>query len=230
MAQEETQMNGGQAEFPYQSEIAMDSTLGSYTFEGWVKNPAYSMISKKGGFYLSYDMGFEYYSPRLPSVAFGNCSGNICTSYVYDLPACNIACLANWFHFAYVYDHDTGKGAFFWNGQLLDDNAMIPNASTEPILIKAGLEFDEIRISDNIRYNATFTPPTAPFTCDANIQRPCGILMRSRDRPASTIPAERWIILPALSVERKPKALQDFIIICQLWQDRRGENGKASAV
>jgi hypothetical protein len=97
MAQEETQMNGGKAEFPYQSEIAMDSTLGSYTFEGWVKNPAYGMISKKGGFYLSYNIGFEYYPP-------------------------------------------------------------------------------------------------------------------------------------ALSVERKPKALQDFIIICQLWQDRRGENGKASAV
>jgi hypothetical protein len=75
-----------------------------------------------------------------------------------------------WFHFAYVYNQSTTKGAFFWNGAMLGSDENIPATSTEPIVIQKANSMDEFRISDNVRYTASFTPSLIPFVCDANTQ------------------------------------------------------------
>jgi hypothetical protein len=73
-----------------------------------------------------------------------------------------------WFHFAYVYNQTTNKAAFFWNGNMLGSDETFPNPSTEPLVLQKAYLMDEFRISNNVRYTASFTPATAPFECDGN--------------------------------------------------------------
>jgi hypothetical protein len=174
-------MNGGYAQVPYQTEISMAPESGSFTIEGWIKNPSFGagsnsgrdVIYKKSSFSLNFSN--KYNASPFPgtntySVTFLTC-GSLCSGTIHKLSSCasNISCIPQgWFHFAYVFNQTTNEGAFFLNGTLLGSASS--NSSTEPIVLQYANSMDEIRISNNVRYTASFTPALAPFECDANTE------------------------------------------------------------
>ena len=179
------QLNSGYAQVPYQDEINLTPANGSFTIEGWIKNPSFTdlqndAIYKKSSFKL----GFKHDENIFPlpghstySVLFWACSpatgGEWCfarSGHVLSDCVGSYCPPQGWFHFAYVYNQATGKGSLFWNGRMLGADESIPNVSMEPIALHSATSMDEFRISNSARYTATFTPASAPFECDGNTQ------------------------------------------------------------
>jgi hypothetical protein len=165
-------LNGGAAKLAYQSEIALSPVNGSFTIEGWINNPYLdNVIYKKSSFALSFSKIFNP-SP-IPGkntyfITFLNC-GYLCSGGSNEISSCAgySSCQPQgWFHFAYVYNQETDEGTLFWNGKNLGSASL--SASTEPIALQYATGMDEFRISNNVRYTASFTPSLTPFACDAN--------------------------------------------------------------
>lgn len=164
------QLSGGYAQVPYQDEIKLDPSNGSFTIEGWIKDPYFNdemipAISKKDSFKLIFRRHMRPNPPYdfIKDVTFWKCSGFYCSSSSSH----ELSVTQGWFHFAYIYNQVTNTGAFFWNGQMFL-NEPIPYSSTEPIIIQYANSMDEFRISNNVRYTSPFTPASAPFECDEN--------------------------------------------------------------
>ena len=174
------QLNGGYAQVPYQDEISISPSNGSFTIEGWINNPYFFPDNSHYAVYKQDSFALDFWHTQPPtitdsrfSVAFMSCGTSFCTYQSHLLSECayGVNCQPNgWFHFAYVYDQATNKGAFFLNGQLLGSDEAIPGTSTEPIQLQNAASMDEFRISNNVRYTASFTPASAPFACDGNTQ------------------------------------------------------------
>jgi hypothetical protein len=174
------QLNGGYAQVPYQNEISIDPANGSFTIEGWINNPyfftdtTHYAVSRQSSFALD----FWHSQPPSPAhstygVAFKSCGDSFCTytSHVLSECAFGVNCQPQGaYHFAYVYDHGTNKGALFLNGVLIGSDEAIPQTSTQPIVLQYAASMDEFRISNNVRYTASFTAPSAPYGCDENTQ------------------------------------------------------------
>jgi hypothetical protein len=174
------QLNGGYAQVPYQNEISIDPANGSFTIEGWINNPyfftdnTHYAVSRQASFALD----FWHSQPPSPAhstygVAFKSCGDSFCTYTSHVLSECAfiVDCQPQGaYHFAYVYDHATDKGALFLNGVLIGSDEAVPQTSTQPIVLQYAVSMDEFRISNNVRYTAPFTPPSAPYACDGNTQ------------------------------------------------------------
>ncbi|MFV9507649.1 MAG: LamG-like jellyroll fold domain-containing protein [Oscillochloridaceae bacterium umkhey_bin13] len=80
-----------------------------------------------------------------------------------------------WYHLAGTYNVATGTAQFYVNGTLAA-SANLGAITTGGQFQIGGLtgygffngQFDEIRLSNLVRYSANFTPPTTAFTLDAN--------------------------------------------------------------
>jgi hypothetical protein len=174
------QLNGGYAQVPYQDEISIAPANGSFTIEGWINNPYFYPDTLHYAVYKKGSFAVDFWHSQLPSpansiygVAFMSCGESFCMykSHVLSECAFGVNCQPQgWFHFAYVYTQATNKGAFFWNGQMLGSDESIPETSMEPTILQNAASMDEIRISNNVRYTASFTPTSAPFECDENTQ------------------------------------------------------------
>jgi hypothetical protein len=180
------QLSGGYAQVPYQDEINIDPASGNFTIEGWIDNPYFidssSLDTLHGTVYKasSFSLFFSRFTTINPppghttcSVAFASCGSSFCTYQGHALGtyAAGSSCPPpGWVHFAYVYNQATNKGAFFWNGQMLGSDESVPLTSTNPIVLQKAVAMDEVRISNNVRYIASFTPASVPFECDANTQ------------------------------------------------------------
>jgi hypothetical protein len=176
------------ASAPYQSEL--DLRGGSFTVEMWIKL-ADAVLSTS-----SYDVhpirqlsGFKFFINKTQF------TDNSQFPPIYIYRYCNHFVLypgsgscwwvgsdtgtflgTSWGHLAGVYDEAAGETVLYWNGQILERVTATQSTDTPGELIinhywddgnLLGLA-DEVRISDIVRYSDSFTPPTAPFVCDAN--------------------------------------------------------------
>uniref|UniRef100_UPI0026365161 LamG-like jellyroll fold domain-containing protein n=1 Tax=uncultured Chloroflexus sp. TaxID=214040 RepID=UPI0026365161 len=81
----------------------------------------------------------------------------------------------NWHHIAVTYDAATGTARVFVNGAP-STTVTVGTITAGPDFVLGGVpgygfitgQFDELRVSNTIRYPAAFTPPSAAFATDAN--------------------------------------------------------------
>ena len=156
---------------------ARNITTQKITIECWYKRSSIGYFADKramvGRGYGDYCMLLYYGSIAFTFDMWGASAWKVWTG---STPVAGV-----WTHLAVTYEESTQKVNAYMNGVKLPEGTLsagttFPNISTNKICIGCNGDtgwgavgcYDEIRISDNIRYTTDFTPSTTKLVSDAN--------------------------------------------------------------
>jgi len=153
------------------------STIGSghLTIEFWVKFP--NTLKTTGIFFGFQDSGNRFIGVRASSDQLNGAWNVLATDNSgvtrYNLMSSTVAVPNAWAHVAIVRS-STGTLSLYINGVAAGSMAVTGNGgvlaslSSAYIFLASGAYYEEVRISNTLRYTGAFTPPAVPFTNDAN--------------------------------------------------------------
>ncbi len=143
----------------------LDLAGGSFTVESWVNFQNLGGVFIKAGAYgMHVESTYSYPSWIHCMWIDYPCVKGCCTSSRY--------LSLGWHHVALVYDVAAGQARAYYDGTQRCSATCTASNSDQALWVGRGLggflegAVDEMRISNVVRYNGNFTPPTEPFACD----------------------------------------------------------------